>query len=237
MNPSADIEFRAPGSTPQRHQLPQLEYHYSALEPYIDSRTLKLHHDIHHWAYVENLNTILERFPGLGDYSALWLSQNLDRVPDAIREAVRHNAGGHVNHSMHWRAMKPDAAGEPCGPLYDAINRDFGSVADFKTRFEDAGAGVAGCGWVWLSASGQNRKLEVITTSDHDYPAARQGFPLLLNDVWEHAYYLNYESRRRDYLKAWWAVVDWDEASRRFNIADNSVGGLGDVQGKLFLVV
>jgi Fe-Mn family superoxide dismutase len=139
---------------------------------------------------------------------------------------------------MFWRAMKPGGAAEPSGPLYDAINRDFGSVADFKARFEEAGAGVKGCGWVWLTAGGENGgRLELTTTSDNDYPAAQQGFPLLLNDVWEHAYYLHYESRRRDYLKAWWAVVDWDEASRRFNMIDNSVGGLGDAQGKLFLVV
>jgi Fe-Mn family superoxide dismutase len=157
-------------------------------------------------------------------------------VPERIRPAVRHNAGGHVNHSLFWQSMTPDAAGGPQGPLNDAINRDFGSVAEFKLRFEAAGAGVPGSGWVWLMAPAENGgRLEVVTTTGNEYPAPRQGIPLLLNDVWEHAYYLHYESRRSDYLKAWWSVADWEAASRRFNTADRSADGRGEVQGDLFL--
>ncbi len=153
----------------------------------------------------------------------MWLLRNLDKVPAKIRTAVHHNAGGHVNHSMFWRAMKPGASAGPKGQLREAINRDFGSVAAFKTQFEEDGAKLFGSGWVWLARTAQDGgKLEVITTSGHDNPMMQDRFPLLVNDVWEHAYYLQYESRRPDYLKAWWSVVDWEEATRRFELSDDS---------------
>jgi Fe-Mn family superoxide dismutase len=232
MNQLASEDLHPAGIIPKKHQLPPLKYDYAALEPYIDSRTMMLHHDIHHGSYVEKLNAALDKYPDFRDSSALWLLCNLDEVPKEIRIAVHHNAGGHVNHSMFWRAMKPGAAGEPKGPLREAINRDFGSVAKFKTRFEEEGTKLFGSGWVWLARSRQDGgKLEVITTSGHDHPMMQDRFPLLLNDVWEHAYYLQYESRRPDYLKAWWSVVDWEEAGRRFELSDNSAEELWEAEG------
>ena len=159
---------------------------------------------------MEKLDAALEKAPQLLGFSAIWLLRNLDQAPEAVRTAVHHNAGGHVNHSMFWRAMKPGAAREPEGRLRQAINRNFGSVAAFKARFEEAGAGLFGSGWVWLAQSRLDAgKLEGITSSGHDHPLMQDRVPLLLNDLWEHAYYLRYESRRPDYLKAWWSVVDW----------------------------
>ena len=231
MNNLASEDLRTAGIILKKHQLPPLKYDYAALEPYIDSRTMMLHHDIHHGMYVEKLNAALEKFPDLRNSSALWLLRNLDKVPNEIRIAVHHNAGGHVNHSMFWRAMKPGAAGEPKGLLREAINRDFGSVAKFKTRFEEAGAKLFGSGWVWLTRTRQDGgKLEVITTSGHDHPMMQDRFPLLLNDVWEHAYYLQYESRRSDYLNAWWSVVNWEEAVRRFELSDDSAEELWEAE-------
>ncbi len=232
MNQLAGEDLRPAGTSLKKHQLPPLAYAYAALEPCIDARTMMLHHAKHHGAYVEKLNAALARFPDLRDSSALWLLHNLDKVPEEIRGAVHNNAGGHVNHGLFWRAMKPGGSGEPKGLLRDAINRDFGSVAVFKTRFEDAGARLFGSGWVWLARTRQeDGRLEVITTPGHDHPMTQDRFPLLLNDVWEHAYYLHYENRRADYLRAWWSVVDWDEAARRFGLADNSAERLWEAEG------
>lgn len=232
MNQLAREDLRPAGVIPKKHQLPRLKYDYAALEPHIDLRTMKLHHDVHHGSYVEKLNAALEKAPGLQGSSALWLLCNLDKVPEEIRIAVHHNAGGHVNHGMFWRVMKPGAAGEPKGPLREAIDRDFGSVALFKARFEEAGAGLFGSGWVWLARTAKDGgKLEVITTTGHDHPMMQDRFPLLVNDVWEHAYYLKYESRRPEYLKAWWKVVDWDEAARRFDLSGDSAEELWEAEG------
>ena len=210
----------------KKHQLPPLGYDYGALEPCIDARTMMLHHVIHHAAYVDKLNLALEKFPELFDFTPLWLLRNLDKVPAEIRDEVRHNAGGHINHGLFWRAMKPAVSGhasEPKGALREAIIRDFGTVAAFKAVFDAAGEKQFASGWVWLARTRQaDGKLEVITTSGHDHPAMQDRFPILLNDVWEHAYYLRYENRRADYLKGWWSVVDWQEAARRFDLADNS---------------
>ena len=226
-------KFPSPaGANQRKHQLPPLKYDYEALQPHIDARTMKLHHDVHHGSYVEKLNAALEKFPELRSFSALWLLRNLQKVPAEIRTEVHHNAGGHVNHSMFWRAMKPGAAKDPKGMLLDAINRDFGSLAQFKARFEEAGAKLFGSGWVWLARTRQEGgKLEVVTTSGHDHPMMQDRFPLLLNDVWEHAYYLQYESRRPEYLKAWWAVVDWEEAARRFEVSDDSGEEVWEAEG------
>jgi len=204
------------------HELPDLPYAHAALEPHVDARTMMLHHDKHHAGYVKNLNAALEGHPELRECTATWLLLNAEKVPEKSRAAVCNNAGGHVNHSMFWRAMSPDGGGEPAGALADAIKRDFGSFAKFRKRFEEAGEKAFGSAWVWLARRQMDGgRLEVVTTSGHGNPLSQGLFPLLLNDVWEHAYYLKHENRRGDYLKGWWAVVDWEEAARRFGISDS----------------
>jgi len=206
-----------------KHTLPLLPYDYAALEPHVDARTMMLHHDQHHASYVANLNAALENFPELHERTALWLLLNLSKVPEKARTAVRNNAGGHVNHSMFWRAMSPAAGGAPSGPLADAIKRDFGSFEQFKARFADAGARLFGSGWVWLARAQQDGgELQIHTTSGHDNPLMQGHFPILVNDVWEHAYYLKHENRRPEYLNAWWAVANWEVAARRFDHSDKS---------------
>ena len=201
-----------------KHLLPALPYAASALEPYIDTRTMNLHHDMHHAAYVKALNLALESAPeSLMGKKADWLLLNLSKVPEGIRTAVRNNAGGHVNHSLLWRAMCPGGDGAPSGPLAEAIENSFGSYDKFKTQFEEAGSKLFGSGWVWLVTTQHgDGKLQVLTTSGHDNPLTQGRYPLLVNDVWEHAYYLKHENRRPEYLKGWWSVVHWKEAARRF---------------------
>ncbi len=206
-----------------KHLLPPLPYDYAALEPHVDARTMMLHHDQHHASYVANLNAALEKFPDLHERTALWLLLNLSKVPEKARTAVRNNAGGHVNHSLFWRAMSPAAGGAPSGPLADAIKRDFGSFEQFKVRFTEVGGKLFGSGWVWLARAQQDGgALQVYTTSGHDNPLMQGHFPILVNDVWEHAYYLKHENRRPEYLNAWWAVANWEEAARRFERSDQS---------------
>lgn len=220
----------------KKHLLPPLIYDYAALEPTIDARTMILHHDNHHGAYVKKLNEALEKFPEFQDKSAAWLLCNLDQLPTSIKTAVHNNAGGHVNHSMFWRAMIPSGTTEPKGALHDAINRDFGSLVDFKKVFEEEGAKAFGSGWVWLVCSLKNgTNMQVITTSGHDNPLTQNLLPILLNDVWEHAYYLRFENRRPDYLKAWWAVVDWNHASICFEKRLKSVNEILTAENELFL--
>ena len=203
----------------ETHLLPALPYEVSALEPHIDARTMTVHHDMHHASYVKALNTALEAAPAaLRDKSAPWLLQHLNEVPERIRSAVRNNAGGHVNHTLLWRAMSPNGGGVPGGPLATAIERDFGSFDAFKTQFDEAGTKLFGVGWVWLVKSGTGASgLRVMTTVGHDNPITSGHLPLLVNDVWEHAYYLKHENRRAEYLKGWWSVVDWQEAARRLD--------------------
>jgi len=202
------------------HMLPPLPYDHAALEPHIDTQTMMLHHDKHHASYVENLNTTLEKFPELHEPSALWLLLNLSKVPQKIRTAVRNNAGGHVNHSLFWRAISPGASGAPAGLLADAIERDFGSFERFKVRFAEAGGKLFGSGWVWLARAQQDGgRLQVYTTSGHDNPLMQGHFPILVNDVWEHAYYLKHGNRRADYLGAWWKVVAWEVVGERLRDA------------------
>ena len=204
-----------------KHVLPPLPYDFAALEPHIDARTMTLHHDQHHASYVANLNAALESIPELHERTALWLLLNLNKVPEKARTTVCNNAGGHVNHSLFWRAMSPAASGAPSGPLADAIKRDFGSFEGFKARFAEAGSKAFGSGWVWLARAQQDGgRLEVYTTSGHDNPLMQGRFPILVNDVWEHAYYLKHENRRPEYLDAWWAVANWEEAARRFERSD-----------------
>ena len=220
----------------KKHLLPVLKYDYAALEPTIDARTMILHHDNHHGGYVKKLNEALEKFPEFQNKSAAWLLCNLDQLPSSIKTAVHNNAGGHINHSMFWRAIKPSGTNEPKGVLRDAINRDFGSLADFKKVFEEEGAKVFGSGWIWLVCSLKNgANLQVITTTGHDNPLMQNLLPVLLNDVWEHAYYLRYENRRPDYLKAWWAVVDWDQASINFEKKSQSVSEILTAENERFL--
>jgi superoxide dismutase, Fe-Mn family len=198
-----------------KHQLPPLPYDPTALEPHIDARTMHVHHDKHHASYVEKLNTALEPFPDLQKKTALWLLLNGPKIPKEISKAVHNNAGGHVNHTMFWQSMTPGGGDGPAGPLADAIKQDFGSFEAFKTDFDQTGAAVFGSGWVWL-VKGRGGRLEITTTNGHDNPLVKGDFPLLLNDVWEHAYYLKYENRRPEYLKGWWPVVNWREVEARY---------------------
>ncbi len=200
------------------HEVPPLPYDYSALEPTIDTQTMHLHHDKHHLAYVTNLNAALEKAPELQGKSAEDLLKNLNAVPEAIRTAVRNNGGGHVNHTMFWAIMGPNAGGEPTGEIADAINSTFGNFATFKEKFNDAGVKQFGSGWAWL-VKGADGKLAVSSTPNQDNPMSSGQFPILGNDVWEHAYYLKYQNRRADYLKEWWNVVNWTEVNRRLKQA------------------
>jgi superoxide dismutase, Fe-Mn family len=214
-----------------KHALPPLIYQYAALEPAIDAHTLMLHHDVHHAAYVNALNRALEKVPELQEKTALWLLLNPSMIPRSIRTAVRNNAGGHVNHSLFWRTMSPRGGGWPRGPLAKAIGHDFGSVEQFKEEFTEAGSKQFGSGWVWLvKPQRRGGKLEIVTTAGHEHPSTQGQVPILLNDVWEHAYYLRYENRRAEYLKNWWTVVNWDEASHRFEHIDNIAESRRDVQ-------
>ena len=196
------------------HELPPLPYAYEALEPTIDSETMHLHHDKHHATYVNSLNAALEKHPDLFSKSAEDLLRGLSTVPEDIRTAVRNHAGGHVNHTMFWQIMGPKAGGEPTGAVGDEIKKTFGSFDEFKTKFNDAGAKQFGSGWVWL-VRGNDNKLQIISTPNQDSPLLQGLWPIMGNDVWEHAYYLKYKNVRADYLKAWWNVVNWKEVEKR----------------------
>ena len=194
-------------------ELPALEYDYDALEAVIDVETMKLHHDKHHQAYVDNLNKAVEPKADLHDKTLAELLGDLDSVPEDVRGAVRNNGGGHANHSMFWTIMKA-GGGAPSGELATAIDEAFGSFDDFKTKFNDAGVKQFGSGWVFVTAN--NGKLEIASQPNQDTPLHKGIEPLFGNDVWEHAYYLKYNNRRPDYLKAWWDVVDWDAIAKRY---------------------
>jgi superoxide dismutase, Fe-Mn family len=198
--------------------VPDLSYPYDALEPHIDKETMMLHHDKHHAAYVNNLNAAIEKHPELASKSAYELIGDLSAVPDDIRTAVRNNGGGHVNHTMFWTIMGPNAGGEPKGELADAIKSTFGDFETFKTQFNDAGVKQFGSGWAWLVLTGDG-KLQITSTPNQDNPMSSGLKTILGNDVWEHAYYLKYQNRRPDYLKAWWNVVDWNAVAKRFDAA------------------
>jgi Fe-Mn family superoxide dismutase len=197
------------------HTLPPLPYDYNALEPHIDEMTMRVHHDKHHATYVTNLNTALEGQAALAGKSIDDLLGNLSAVPDSIRTAVRNNGGGHYNHTMFWELMTPGGAKEPSGALGKAIDSAFGSLATFKEQFQKAGLGRFGSGWVWLvkDASG---KLAIESSPNQDAPIMDKKDAVLGCDVWEHAYYLKYQNRRADYLGAWWNVLNWTVAGRRF---------------------
>ena len=195
-------------------ELPALEYDHGALEPVIDAETMRLHHGKHHQAYVDNLNKAVEPNTDLHGKTLSELLSDLDALPESARGAIRNNGGGHANHSMFWKTMKLNRGGKPSGDLATAIDGAFGSFDDFKTKFNEAGVKQFGSGWVFVTASGG--KLEIQAMPNQDTPMQKGIEPLFGNDVWEHAYYLKYNNRRPDYLKAWWDVVDWEAVAERY---------------------
>lgn len=205
------------------YELPPLPYPKDALEPYIDALTMEIHHGKHHGAYVTNLNKAIAGKPELENKSIEDLVRSIDAVPADIRTVVRNNGGGHLNHSMFWKLLAPKAGGIPSGKVADDIKAAFGSFDVFKEKFETAGLGRFGSGWVWLVLN--NGKLEIVSTANQDNPvmgkglSGAEGKPILGCDVWEHAYYLKYQNRRGDYLKAFWSVVNWTEVSRLYTVA------------------
>jgi Fe-Mn family superoxide dismutase len=198
------------------YSVPDLPYAFGALEPHIDAKTMEIHHDKHHAAYVSNLNAALEGTEWM-DHPIESVLANLDDIPEDKRMAVRNNGGGHANHSLFWEIMAPDAGGAPTGALGDAITETFGSFDELKAQVNDAGVKRFGSGWTWLVWDGSG--LAVKSTPNQDTPIMETEVPLLGIDVWEHAYYLNYQNRRPDYLEAWWNVVNWDAVATRFEEA------------------
>jgi len=196
--------------------LPDLPYDHAALEPTIDARTMEIHHGKHHQAYVDNANKALEG-TDLADRPVEEVLASLDSLPEDKRAPVRNNAGGHANHSLFWEIMSPDGGGEPSGALADAIEQAFGGLDALKEQVNDAGVKRFGSGWTWVVAGGSS--LAVMSTPNQDSPLSEGKTPILGIDVWEHAYYLNYQNRRPDYLAAWWNVVNWDEVAKRFEQA------------------
>jgi superoxide dismutase, Fe-Mn family len=196
------------------HELPSLPYDFAALEPHIDAQTMQIHHGKHHQAYVNNLNAALEKHTDLQKMSAEELLRNLGSVPEDIRPAVRNNGGGHVNHTMFWKMMAPNAGGPPSGGVAEAIKASFGGFDSFKEQFAKAGVSRFGSGWAWLIDN--NGKLSIESTANQDNPISDGKKPILGIDVWEHAYYLKYQNRRPDYITAWWNVVNWAEVNRLF---------------------
>lgn len=196
------------------YTLPKLPYAYDALQPHIDAKTMEIHHTKHHQAYINNANAALEKHPELAGKSAEELLKNLAAIPEDVRTVLRNNAGGHANHSLFWTVMGPGAGGDPTGELGQAINSTFGSLATFKELFTKAATTRFGSGWAWLSLD--KGKLIVESTANQDTPISEGHIPLLGLDVWEHAYYLNYQNRRPDYITAFYNVINWTEVSRRF---------------------
>lgn len=199
------------------HELPKLPYAFDALEPHLDARTMEIHHDKHHQAYVDNLNKALASAPELAGKSVEELMRGFDAVPEAIRGAVRNHGGGHANHSLFWEVMGPDGGGAPTGDLATAIDKAFGGFTTLQEKLTNAAAGQFGSGWGWLVVS--DGALEVIARPNQDSPLAEGKTPILGVDVWEHAYYLKYQNRRADYLKAWWNVVRWSAVADRYRAA------------------
>lgn len=199
-------------------QLPDLPYDYDALEPSIDERTMRIHHDKHHAGYTKNLNAALEGQPSLANMSIEDLLGDLQSVPENIRTAVRNNGGGYANHSLFWSIMSPEGGGEPGGALAQAVESAFGSFSAFKDKFSTTAIGQFGSGWGWLAVDGSGG-LKVLSTPNQDTPLMQGMTPILGVDVWEHAYYLNYQNMRGDYVAAWWDVVNWDEVARLYNEA------------------
>jgi superoxide dismutase, Fe-Mn family len=197
--------------------LPKLPYAFDALEPHIDAKTMEIHHDRHHAAYVNNLNTALKGHPDLLKKDIRDLIRDLNSLPKDVQTAVRNNGGGHLNHTMFWEMMAPKAGGMPKGDVAKAIDQTFGSFEKFQAAFADAAAKRFGSGWAWLVVN--KGKLEVVSTANQDSPVTDGKEPILGIDVWEHAYYLKFQNRRPDYVKAWWNVVNWDDVAKRYKTA------------------
>jgi Fe-Mn family superoxide dismutase len=192
-----------------------LPFALNALEPAIDAKTVEIHHSKHHAAYVDNLNKALKDLPEFASKDLSTLLTHLTDLPEAVRTAVRNNAGGDANHTFYWELMTPGGSSTPVGPLAEAIDKTFGSFEEFRAKFEAAGLGRFGSGWVWLIKNREGA-LEIISTPNQDSPIIDGHQPIIGNDVWEHAYYLHYQNRRADYLKAWWSVVNWDVALKNY---------------------
>ncbi|MFI5127152.1 MAG: superoxide dismutase [Candidatus Acidiferrales bacterium] len=199
------------------YTVPPLPYAFDALEPYIDAKTMEIHHDKHHGAYVKNLNAALEGHADLAKLSVEELISKIDSVPENIRTAVRNNGGGHANHSLFWKIMKKGGGGEPKGEIAEAIKSTFGSFNEFKTKFNEAATKRFGSGWAWLQVKGG--KLGIESTPNQDNPLMSGAKPVMGVDVWEHAYYLKYQNRRPEYLEAWWNVVNWDQINQNYAAA------------------
>jgi len=197
-----------------KFQLTPLPYEYDALEPYIDKETMQFHYEKHYAGYTKKFNRAIPKYPEVQDKSAEDLLLGLNSLPKDIRTAVRNNGGGHVNHNIFWEIMTPNGGGKPTGKIAVAIDESFGDFDSFKEKFNAAG-GHFGSGWVWL-VLGKDRKLKVVSTPNQDSPFLTGDYPIMGNDVWEHAYYLKYQNRRGDYLNAWWNVVNWPEVNRRY---------------------
>lgn len=197
------------------YELPSLSYPFNALEPHIDAKTMEIHHDKHHQAYITNANKALEGHPDLAAKPVDELLADLNKVPEAIRTVLRNNAGGHSNHTFFWKIIGPNAGGTPKGKLAEAINSTFGGFDKFKEDLEKAGLGRFGSGWAWLVINKEG-KLQITSTANQDTPISEGLKPVIGVDVWEHAYYLKYQNRRPEYLKAWWNVVNWDQAEKNF---------------------
>lgn len=204
--------------TKQTFRLEPLPYAYDALEPHIDAATMRFHHDKHYATYIKNLNEAVNKYSQLKNKSAEALLRDINSVPKDIRTKVRNNGGGYVNHKMFWEIMGPNAGGTPTGPIADAINKTFASFDAFKKQFNAAGTDRFGSGWAWLVRN-NNGLLQIISTANQDSPFMEGSYPIMGNDVWEHAYYLKYQNKRADYLTAWWNVVNWNEVNKRFTQA------------------
>lgn len=198
-----------------KFELPKLPYAYDALEPYIDAATMELHHAKHHQTYITKLNEALEGHPELSGKPLEELLASLDLIPADIRAKVRNHGGGHLNHLMFWKMMRPHGGAEPSPALTAVLSQTFGSVDEFKKRFSDAAKNVFGSGWAWLVAN-KDKQLDIMTTPNQDSPLLSGAVPLLALDVWEHAYYLKYQNRRLEYVDAWWSVVNWEEVENNY---------------------
>ncbi|MFT8950128.1 MAG: superoxide dismutase [Liquorilactobacillus hordei] len=205
------------------YKLPDLPYDYSALEPYIDEQTMRLHHDMHHQTYVNNLNAALKDHPGLSELPVEELMGQLNKIPENIRKAVRNSGGGHANHSLFWKLLSPHFDTNPEGNLREAIDSEFGSFEKFKQQFTEAAMKVFGSGWAWL-VKDNDGQLKIMTTANQDSPLSVGLTPVLGIDVWEHAYYLKYQNLRPKYVEAFWHIVNWEEAGKRF---DSELVGVG----------
>lgn len=197
-------------------KLPELNYAYNALEPHIDARTMEIHHTKHHQTYIDNLNKALEGHEKYQEMSIKDLLKSLDELPDSIKTAVRNNGGGHLNHKIFWNVMSPNGGGKPIGEVAKKIDEDLGGFDKFKEEFKKAALGRFGSGWAWLVID-KDGKLAVTSTPNQDNPISDGKKPLLGIDVWEHAYYLNYQNKRADYIDSWWNLVDWNVVGEKYN--------------------